>query len=132
MKNEIKSLQENNTWILTELPDDTKALSAKWVFRVKQNADGSGEKYKARLVIKGFKQEIGQTFRPVARMSTIRSLISVATTESLHMLQFDTSTAFLYGELEEVIYMKQPEGFSDCTRKVCQLKISLYGLKQAP
>lgn len=136
MNSEIKSLQENQTWELSTLPKENKAIPCKWVYRVKTNADGSIEKFKARLVIKGFSQRKGidynQTFSPVARMGTIRSFLSIAASEQLHLTQFDVSTAFLYGELEESIYMKQPEGYEDDTERVCKLKRSLYGLKQAP
>ena len=136
MENEMQSLQENQTWELVDLPTGKKAISCKWVYKVKQNPDGSIERYKARLVIKGFSQTKGvdydQTFSPVVRNSTIRTLLSVAASERMHLMQFDVSTAFLYGDLTEEIYMKQPEGFSDNSDRVCKLKRSLYGLKQAP
>lgn len=136
MDSEISSLKENNTWSLEALPDKAKALPCKWVFRIKKNPDGSIDKYKARLVIKGFKQKQGidynQTFSPVTKLGTVRSLISIAASEKMHLMQFDVSTAFLYGDLDEVIYMEQPEGYSDGTSNVCKLKKSLYGLKQAP
>lgn len=136
MEKEIKSLKENNTWNLTELPKGKKALPCKWVFRVKKNPDGSIERYKARLVVKGFKQKKGidynQTYSPVAKLGTIRAILSIAATEKMQLSQFDVSTAFLYGELQELIYMHQPEGYKDGTEKVCKLNRSLYGLKQAP
>lgn len=136
MDSEINSLKENQTWELTKLPEGVKAIPCKWVYRIKRNPDGSIEKYKARLVIKGFLQRKGinynQTYSPVARASTIRSLISIAASENMTITQFDVSTAFLYGKLEEDIYMCQPEGYSDLTDRVCHLKKSLYGLKQAP
>lgn len=136
MEKEMNSLIENKTWVLTELPKGAKALPSKWVYKVKTKADGSVDTFKARLVIKGYNQTKGldydQTFSPVARMSTIRSLLSVAVTENIHLAQFDVSTAFLYGELDETIFMKQPKGFDDGTNRVCSLKRSLYGLKQAP
>ena len=136
MNSEIASLEENRTWDLVNLPQDAKAIPCKWVFRLKTNPDGTIDKYKARLVIKGFSQRRGidynQTFSPVARMGTIRSVLSIVASEQMHLTQFDVSTAFLYGKLEETIYMQQPTGYSDGTDKVCLLRKSLYGLKQAP
>ena len=86
--------------------------------------------------MKGFSQchgiDYGETFSPVAKMGTIRSIISIAASERMHLIQFDVSIAFLYGELKETVFMKQPQGYEDGTSKVCQLKRSLYGLKQAP
>lgn len=137
MENETNSLEENGTWVLEKLPNNRKAIPCKWVYRVKLNADGSVDKYKARLVVKGFRQKKGidyeQTFSPVARMATVRAVLSIAASEGMKMLQFDVSTAFLYGSLDdEEIFMKQPEGYDDGTGRVCLLKKSLYGLKQAP
>ncbi|KAM3964295.1 uncharacterized protein ACR2FA_001787 [Aphomia sociella] len=136
MDSEIHSLKENKTWILVDLPKGRKAIPCKWVYKVKLNVDGSVEKYKARLVIKGYTQKKGvdydQTFSPVARMATIRSVLAVAANEQMPMMQFDVSTAFLYGNLNEEIYMRQPEGYEDESGRVCLLQKSLYGLKQAP
>jgi len=136
MQDEIQSLKDNEAWELQDLPRGKKAIPCKWVYKVKHNADGSIERYKARLVIKGFSQKKGidydQTFSPVVRNATIRALLSIAASEKMHLMQFDVSTAFLYGDVDEDIYMKQPEGFSDNTDRVCKLKQSLYGLKQAP
>ena len=136
MKNEIQSLKDNQIWELEDLPPGKKAIPCKWVCKVKNNPDGSIERYKARLVIKGFSQKKGvdydQTFSPVVRNATIRTLLSVAASEKMHLMQIDVSTAFLYGDLTEEIYMEQPKGFSDNSDKVCKLKRSLYGLKQAP
>lgn len=136
MDREIASLKENRTWILTELPPGATAIPCKWVFRLKKNPDGTIDKYKGRLVVKGFSQRHGidfsETFSPVAKMGTVRSILSIAASEKMHLTQFDVSTAFLYGELEETVFMKQPQGYEDGTNKVCQLKRSLYGLKQAP
>lgn len=90
------------------LPQGAKAIPCKWVFRLKTNPDGSIDKYKARLVVKGFSQRQGidysQTFSPVARMGTVRSTLSIAASEQMHLVQFDVSTAFLYGELEEDLH----------------------------
>ena len=136
MNSEISSLNENDTWTLEYLPEGHKAIPCKWVYKIKQNPDGSIDKYKARLVIKGCSQrkgiDYGETFSPVVRTSSIRAVISVAASQKMVLAQFDVSTAFLYGELEEEIYMCQPEGFSDGSGRVCRLKRSLYGLKQAP
>ena len=136
MQSEMQSLKDNQTWELEDLPPGKKAIPCKWVYKVKYNPDGSIERYKARLVIKGFSQKKGvdydQTFSPVVRNASVRTHLSIAAIERMHLLQFDISTAFLYGELDEELYMKQPEGFSDNTDKVCKLKRSLYGLKQAP
>lgn len=137
MDREIDSLHQNETWNLTRLPKGLKALPCKWVFRVKTNPDGSIDKYKARLVVKGFAQRQGidydQTFSSVARMETIRSVLSVAAKNDMFLVQFDVSTAFLYGELDDKeIYMQQPEGYEQGQELVCRLKKSLYGLKQGP
>lgn len=136
MEDEMASLKKNQTWELSTLPQGAKALPCKWVFRLKKNPDGSIDRYKARLVVKGYSQRLGvdynQTYSPVAKMGTIRTILSVVASEGMEMAQFDVSTAFLYGELEEEIYMNQPEGYSDKSEKVCRLKRSLYGLKQAP
>lgn len=136
INSEINSLEENETWELVELPKGRKAIPCKWLFKIKTNADGTLDKYKARLVIKGYSQKEGldfyETFSPVARSSTIRALLSVAAKEKMSLSQFDVSTAFLYGKLDEEIYMKPPEGYATNPKLVFKLKKSLYGLKQAP
>jgi hypothetical protein len=117
MDSEMKSLQENETWKLEKLPSGHKALKCKWVYKIKNNADGSIERFKARLVIKGFTQRKGidydQTFSPVVRSGTIRTLLSVAASDRMSLMQFDVSTAFPYSRLDEESYMEQPEGFND-------------------
>lgn len=135
MKEEIKSLKKNNTWELCNLPKDRKAVGSKWVFKVKRSTDGS-VKFKARLVARGFSQKYGEdydeTFAPVVRQTTLRTLLSIAAKEKLAVHHFDVETAFLHGELNETIYMKQPTGFIEGDfSKVCLLKKSIYGLKQA-
>ncbi|CAH9068398.1 unnamed protein product [Cuscuta epithymum] len=138
IQNEIESIQKNKTWILTELPKGCKPIGCKWIFKKKFNPDGSIDKYKARLVAKGFsqKQDVDyfDTFAPVTRISSIRTLIALASIHKLLIHQMDVKTAFLNGELEEEIYMMQPEGHvvSGQEHKVCKLVKSLYGLKQAP
>lgn len=136
MHSELTSLNENETWDLVDLPKGRKPLPCKWIYKVKMNPDGTIERYKARLVVKGFSQKPGtdydKTFSPVVRLSTIRALLGLAAQENMVLQQFDVSTAFLNGSVREDIYMVQPEGFSDGTKRVCKLKRSLYGLKQAP
>lgn len=136
MEEEIASLKENSTWSLVELPAGRKAISNHWIYCVKRNAEGEISRYKARLVVRGFSQREGidfnETFSPVARFDTIRTVLSIAANERLELAQFDVKTAFLNGVIEENIYMDQPEGFEDDTDRVCKLHRSLYGLKQSP
>ncbi|KAI3767934.1 hypothetical protein L2E82_18363 [Cichorium intybus] len=137
MEDELSSLDKNQTWSLVKLPAGKKALQNKWVFRVKDEIDGS-KRYKARLVVKGFQQKRGvdynEIFSPVVKMTTIRMVLGIVASEDLHLEQLDVKTAFLHGDLEEDIYMAQPEGFPTVGKEnlVCKLKKSLYGLKQAP
>ena len=127
----------NNTWILTDLPPGCKPLGCKWIFKRKMKIDGTIEKFKARLVIQGFRQKPGvdyfDTYAPVARITTIRLLIALAAIHNLVIHQMDVKTAFLNGKLEEEVYINQLEGFimSENEHKVCKLVKALYGLKQA-
>ncbi|GJY20268.1 zinc finger, CCHC-type containing protein [Tanacetum coccineum] len=138
VQSEIDSIMHNDTWELTDLPPGCKALGCKWILKRKMKVDGSIDKYKARLVIQGFRQKEGidffDTYAPVARITTIRLLLALAAIHDLVIHQMDVKTAFLNGDLDEEIYMKQPEGFvmPGHESKVCKLKKSLYGLKQAP
>ncbi|KAK9017697.1 hypothetical protein V6N11_000703 [Hibiscus sabdariffa] len=121
-----------------DLPRGFRTISNKWVFRKKLRPDGSIQKYKAMLVVKGFTQKFGidffDTYSPVTKISTIRALFALASIHKLHVHQMDVKTAFLNGELDEEIYMEQPLRFEapGMEGKVCRLKKSLYGLKQAP
>ncbi|CAM8997570.1 unnamed protein product [Rhodiola kirilowii] len=137
INDEMDSIIGNNTWILVDLPPAHKPLGNKWIFQKKMKVDGTIDKFKARLVIQGFRQKYGMhyfdTYAPVARISTIRLLIALASIHKLLVHQMDVKTAFLNGDLEKEIYMKQLEGFimSGQEHKVCKLVKSLYGLKQA-
>lgn len=135
MADEIKSLKENKTWLLVDLPVGKKPIQSKWVFKRKFDKEGNISKYKARLVVKGFTQKEGidytETFSPVARYGSIRFMLAMAVKYKLKIEQMDAVTAFLQGELSEEIYLSQPEEFNDGTNKVCRLKKAIYGLKQA-
>ncbi|GJX41931.1 retrovirus-related pol polyprotein from transposon TNT 1-94, partial [Tanacetum coccineum] len=112
---EIDSLVSNNTWKLSDLPPGSKAIGCRWVFRIKYHTDGSIQTFKARLVIQGFSQRQGvdyfDTYAPVARITSIRVLFALASIYNLPIHQMDVKTAFLNGDLDEEVYMKQPEGF---------------------
>lgn len=135
MNSEISSLKRNHTWDLVNLPEDRKVIDNKWIFKLKHNSAGDVERFKARLVIRGFTQQHGvdyfETFSPVVKLTSVRMIIAIAASENLKLKQFDVDTAFLYGSLDEEIYMCQPKGYEDRTNRVCKLNKSLYGLKQA-
>jgi hypothetical protein len=134
---EIEFIMFNKTWILVDLPSGSKPIGCKWIFKKKMKPDGSVDKFKARLVAKGFRQsksiDYFDTYAPVARISSIRTLVSLASIYNLEIHQMDVKTAFLNGYLDEEIYMEQPEGFiiPGQENKVCKLVKSLYCLKQA-
>ena len=132
---EIESHRINKTWELVELPKNHKAIKSKWVFKVKKSDNEKTQTFKARLVAKGCSQRYGidymETYSPVVRHTSIRFLMALAIKNKYKIHQMDVVTAYLQGDLEEEIYMQQPEKFDDGTNKVCKLKKSLYGLKQA-
>jgi hypothetical protein len=138
MVEELEALKKNKTWELTDLPKGKNTVGCKWIYSVKQNAEGKVERYKARLVARGYSQTYGidydETFAPVAKMSTVRILISCAANFGWPLHQLDVKNAFLHGDLQEEVYMEMPPGFvrPETKGKVCRLKKSLYGLKQSP
>lgn len=135
MEDEIKSLNENKTWNLVELPKDKKAIKTKWIFKTKKDLNGKIVRHKARLVAKGYSQRYGvdyeETYAPVVRYTSIRFLMALAARNNLKIHQMDVVTAFLQGDINEEVYLEQPEGFSDNSNKVCKLNRAIYGLKQA-
>ncbi|KAG7553078.1 Zinc finger CCHC-type superfamily [Arabidopsis thaliana x Arabidopsis arenosa] len=138
MGDEMDSFAENHTFELVKLPKGKKALLNKWVYKIKHDETSLSPRYKARLVVKGYGQKKGidydEIFSPVVKMSSIRVVLGLAASLDLEVEQMDVKTAFLHGDLEEEIYMVQPEGFMKKGKEdlVCRLKKSLYGLKQAP
>ncbi|KAJ4744662.1 Gag-Pol polyprotein [Rhynchospora pubera] len=137
MQEEIDSMEKNQVWDLVDLPRGRKAVGSKWVLKAKRKNDGSIERYKARLVAKGFTQVEGvdyeETFSPVVRFASIRLILAIVAVMDLELYQMDVKTAFLNGELQEEIYMVQPDAFvvEGKEHMVCRLRRSIYGLKQA-
>lgn len=139
MQSELKSLVENNTWTLQPLPAGKKTIRTKWVYKIKQFADGSIDRYKARLVALGFTQrkniDYFETFAPVARYETLRLLFAYAAHFNSPVFGLDVSTAFLNGKVDAEIFITMPAGFIYPEGKagfVGKLHKSLYGLKQSP
>lgn len=151
MNLELEALELNNTWEVTFLPPQKHIIGCKWIFKTKFNPNGTVDRHKARLVVLGNKQQYGidfaETFAPVANLTTVRTLLVVATMQNWHTCQMVVSNAFLHGELLDTIYMKLPAGYTgigsrisknaapvQCTSNaqlVCKLKKSLYGLRQS-
>lgn len=138
MQAEFDALQANHTWDLCSRPSEKNVIQNKWVYNVKQQSDGSIERFKARLVAKGFQQQDGldyiETFSHVIKPATIRLILTLAIHYNWSLRQLDVSNAFLHGSLEEEVFMEQSPGFVDSRfpNHVCRLKKALYGLKQAP
>lgn len=138
MDEDIETIEKNYTWDLVDLHNDKDVIEPKWVYKTKYKEDGSIQKHKARLVAKGYSKQprvdFNETFVPVARMETIRTVLALATQNELPVYQLDFKSAFLNGELEEEVYVEQLQGYivKGKEDKVYWLRKALYGLKQAP
>jgi len=137
MKEEFDSLIKNGTWVLTNLPPERSVIKSRWVYKLKRGSENEIQRFKARFVAKGFSQKPGidfdETYAPVVKYDSLRTILAIAAAEDLEISQLDVKTAFLYGKLEEEIYLQQPQGFSadGKEKQVCRWLKSLYGLKQA-
>ena len=135
MVEEYQSIMKNDLWEIVPKPKDKSVVSSKWIFKTKHSADGSIEKYKAGFVARGFSQKEGidyeKTFVPVARYTSIRIVLSLASNMKWKLHQMDVKLAFLNGVIEEEVYIEQPQGFETDDREayVCKLKKALYGIK---
>ena len=135
---EHNALLQNHTWDLVPRPPRANVITAKWIFKHKLQSDGSLERYKAHWVLHGFTQQPGldfdETFSPVVKPATIRTVLSLALSHRWPIHQLDMKNAFLHGNLSEMVYCQQPSGFEDPAQPdfICLLKKSLYGPKQAP
>ncbi|KAL9262013.1 Retrovirus-related Pol polyprotein from transposon RE1-like protein [Drosera capensis] len=136
MNEELHFLSKTRTWDRFHLSVEKSLVGCKWVYKIKTRSDGSVERYKTRLVARGFTQEYDidykETFAPVTRITSVRSLLAVATVRHWDLFQMDVKNAFLNGDLFEELYMKPPPSYDHPPNKVCQLQKALYGLKQAP
>ena len=138
MNAEFDVLLRNGTWSLIAPPPNANIVGCRCVCIVKRKVDGSIERLKARLVAKGFHQQadvdFGETYSPVVKPTTIRTVISIAFSAGWSIKQIDIQNAFLHGFLSEDVYMVQPPGFlhPSFPNHVCKLQKAIYGLKQAP
>jgi hypothetical protein len=138
MTEEYQSIMKNELWEIVPRPKSKDVVSSKWLFKIKHVVDGSIEKYKERFVARGFSQKEGidyeETFTPVAKYTSIRTIIALAAKMKWKLHQMDVKTTFLNGVIEEEVYIEKPQGFEVEERNshVCKLKKALYGLKQAP
>jgi len=135
MKEEIDTLEKRSTWEVVKRPKDKPVVSCKWVYHMKLNEAGEIVRYKARLVARGFSQTYGvdykDTFAPVTRLETLRLMFVLAVEQNWEIRQIDVKNAYLYGDLDEEIYMEAAKGMDIPKGKVLRLKKALYGLKQA-
>ena len=137
MKVEMHLMYVNKFWKLVDIPEGIKPVGCKWIYKKKMGPDGNVKTFKARLVAKGYTQQEGidyeETFSPVMMLKSFRILLSIAAALYYEIWQMDVKTALLNGNLDERIYMAQPDGFIEEGQetKVCELLESIYGLKQA-
>jgi hypothetical protein len=138
MMEEYNSIMKNDVWEIVPRPEGKSMIDSRWLYKVKHATDGNIEKFKAQFVARGFSQKEGvdyeETFAPVARYTSIRFIMSLASVFGWHLYQMDVKTTFLNGLIEEEVYINQPRGFEVHGHEthVCRLKKALYGLKQAP
>ncbi|KAK0583735.1 hypothetical protein LWI29_002305 [Acer saccharum] len=138
MQEELNQFERNEVWTLVPRPKTTNVIGTKWIFRNKSDEDGNIVRNKARLVAQGYSQIEGidfeETFAPVARLESIRLLLSISCVHKFKLHQMDVKSAFLNGFLQEEVFVEQPKGFVDAhhPNHVYRLKKALYGLKQAP
>ena len=136
MDDELASLLANDTWTVTTLPPGARAIPTKWVFALKRGADGSIQRYKARLVTQGFRQRPGidfnELYSPVAKSATLRVFLAYVAEHDFALNTCDVKTAFLNANLDETIYVTPPPGYPEPPGTVCLLSKSLYGLRQSP
>jgi len=136
IKNELEAHEENGTWEIVDRKPEYRLLKARWVFTLKRDKQGNIERFKARLVAKGYNQREGldykETYAPVTGINSIRTLLALCASQGWTLEQFDVTTAFLNGILEEEVYLELPDGVKALQRKCLRLVKALYGLKQAP
>lgn len=136
---EMKSLDEAHTWDIVKRPKDKNVVSSKWVFKIKRNAEGEIDKYKAQLVVRGFMQvyrvDYYETYSPIARLASLRLILAIAARQDWDIDVFNFHSAFLNGKLDtdEEIYMELPPGVDLGSKdEVMKLRVTLYGSKQGP
>ena len=138
MTKEYQLIMKNDVWDIVPKAKNKSMVSLKWIYKIKHVADGSIEKYKEIFVARGFSHKEGidyeETFAPVSRYTSIRTIMEVVSMMKWDLHQMDVNTPFLNGVIVEEVYIKQPKGFKvkDKETHVCKLKKDLYGLKQAP
>jgi hypothetical protein len=131
----MDSLISNGTWSLIDPPANRSVLKGRWVFKYKRGPSGDVLRYKARWVVKGYEQQQGidchETFASVVKPMSHKALFAIAAALDLEIKRMDV-TAFLYGAVQEDIFVEKPHGLNDGSGRVCKLNSALYGLKQSP